>query len=410
LQYIVIYLMKLTHAIFTFLLASFHLPACAADNTPATFLRAGTFDVTVMDYFMSRTFHSDPNATAQAQAIGGKLLYKTPYAAGFAAGIGVYTAQKMPFSPKSTDGSNVLAPGQKSFSVLGLSYLNYKFGNTELTIYRQLIDTPFINPNDIRIAPVTYEAYTVRNTSLPGLKLTTSQITKIKEWTSTEFISLPKAAGYDINKSVTMLGAEYQFSDDLKTQLWNYQAYDFLNTSYFQFDKTWKRNDWNYSLSGQVMAQTDTGKAIAGRIKSAMGGIMLGAGTHGANAQVAYTQAANGTDMVNPFAGFPGYTSIMEEDCDLDGQKAWLLGFNYDFSGAGLPGLYAETDYTQAYIPSSDDKSFPTQHEINFIMRYSFADYWKGLSVTFKTAYVYHSQRLGDTDYYDYRLITAYRF
>lgn len=382
----------------------------ANENTAKAFLSSGTLHVTVMDYFMSRTYNSDPNITTQAQALGGRLEYQTPYAAGFAAGLGLYTAQKMPFSPASTSGSNVLAPGQKSFTALGQSYLKYRLGKTELTIYRQLIESPFINSNDTRIAPITYEAYTVRDTSLPGFKFTASQITGIKTQTSTKFISLPETAGYDSNKSVSMLGTEYQPHDTLKLQFWNYQAYDFLNTSYFQFDNTWKRNDWTYTLSGQAMGQTDTGNAIAGRIKSAMGGIMAGAGTHGATVQIAYTQAANGTDMVNPFASFPGYTSIMEEDCDLDGQKAWLLSFNYDFAAAGLPGLYAETDYTQAYVPSSDEKSFPTQHEINLILRYSFSNYWKGLSVTFKTATVKHSQRLDDMDYYDYRLITAYKF
>lgn len=393
------------------LLALFGSVAGAGEQSEGSeFIRQGALSGELRSYFMNRTFGGAVDSVQQANALGGRLLYETKPLRDFSLGLAFYTSQRMPFTPDTGGGTNLLAPDQKSFSVLGQSYLKYAKGNTTVKLFRQALDTPFMNQNDIKMVPVTYEAYTLDNKDIKGLKLTGSYITKVKLWNSDQFNTLPSAAGYDINRPVFMLGAVYTPAEDLTVQLWNYQLFDFFNTSYFLADKTLAVKDgWTYTLSGQAMAQTDTGDALSGQIKAAMFGILAGARTGGLLVNAGYTQAAHGTNFINPYASFPGYTSIMEEDCDLAGEHAWVAHADYDFSHAGAPGFIASVYHTQAYVAGGDFLS-PHQYENNLILRYSFGGRLDGLSVTGKAAYVTNSQSTGGVKYNDLRLITMYKF
>lgn len=402
-----------------FSLYSFVLPvlfaaaasASGAVSPGAGFIRQGAVSGDLRSYFMNRTFSGDFDSVQQANALGGRLLYETKAVRDFSVGLAFYTAQRMPFTPDDTEGTNLLGPDQTSFSVLGQSYLKYAKGNTTVKLFRQALDTPFMNQNDIKVIPVTYEAYTVENRDIKELKLMGSFVTGVKTWNSDHFDTLAYAGGGDnVNRPIVLLGAVYTPADDLTVQLWNYQLFDFFNTSYFQADKTLAVKDgWTYTLSGQAMAQTDTGNALSGQVKAAMFGILAGARTGGLLVNAGYTQAAHGTDFINPYASFPGYTSIMEEDCDLAGEHAWVAHADYDFSHAGAPGFIASVYHTQAYVAGGDFLS-PHQYENNLILRYSFSGKLDGLSVTGKAAYVTNSQSTGGVQYNDLRLITMYKF
>ncbi|MDD4005092.1 MAG: OprD family outer membrane porin [Elusimicrobiaceae bacterium] len=375
----------------------------------AQFIRSGSVAGELRSYFMNRTFRA--GSVQQANALGGNLTYETSAYQGLALGLALYTSQRLPFTPATACGTNLLGPGQESFAVLGQSYLKYRRGGTKLLLFRQEFNTPFMNRYDVKMVPVLYEAYTVENRSVAGLVLTGSFVTGIKTWNSTEFVSLPQAAGYTgVNRPAAMFGAVYSPGGSFSAQLWNYQVFDFLNTSYFQADRAFSPGpDWTFSLSAQAMGQTETGDAVAGRIKSAMFGVLGGARHGGLLFNAGYTQAAHGTNMVNPYASFPGYSSIMEEDCDLAGERAWVTHVDYDFSRAGAPGLLASYYHTQAFVAGGSFMS-PHQFENNFIVKYSFAGRMQGLSVTGKAAYVTNSQSTGGVNYTDLRFITSYKF
>ncbi len=373
------------------------------------FIRSGEVTGEIRSYFMNRTFRGTD--IQQANALGGNFNYRTRSWHGLELGLALYTTQRMPFTPDNTPGTGLLAPGQESFSVLGQSYIKYTLGATAFTLFRQELNTPFMNRYDAKMVPVLYEAYTVENNSVSGLALTGACITGIKTWTSDKFVSLPEAAGLSgINRPAVMLGAVYRPAGEFSVQLWNYQVFDFLNTSYFQTDYTFAQNgNWKFSLSAQAMAQTDTGDALGGRVKSAMFGALGGAQRGGLAIKAGYTQAAIGTDMVNPYASFPGYSSIMEEDCDLSGERAWVTMLDYDFPPTVADGLRISYYHTQAFVRGGDFMS-PHQFENNLITRYAFGGELRGLSVTGKAAYVTHSQSTGGANYTDLRLITAYKF
>ena len=398
--------MKLLRAFPLFLLCA----SCAcAEPLADTLRRNGTTDAQLRVMFMDRAFHDNTGNIQQSFAIGGRVVYETPAWSGVSIGAAGYTSQRLPFSPEDWEGTRMLAPGQKSFSVLGQSYLKYHSSAVDLTVYRQILDTPFLNPFDFRMVPVTYEAYTARLKPAENVQVLVSQVAAIKKWNDTQFHSLSDAAGYGGNNQLTMAGVVYAPPQGVNLQLWNYQAYNLMNTSYFQADLDWRRGDWRLTAGAQAFAQADTGKALAGKLHAAQAGVRFGMGRGPWNAGVALTRAAVGDDVLNPWGGYPGYTSIMEEDCDFSGETAWLLKFDYEFSAIGAPGLKTMLYYTQSYVTDSSWLS-PPQRESNINLRYEVPGKFKGLSLLVRQAFVTHSHSTNDLKYGDTRFILNYNF
>ena len=71
---------------------------------------------------------------------------------------GLHVAETL-WRPEDQDGTLLLEPGQEGYSVLGELYADIRIID-DLNLYagRKEFDTPFINRNDIRMTPNTFEA------------------------------------------------------------------------------------------------------------------------------------------------------------------------------------------------------------------------------------------------------------
>ena len=58
-----------------------------------------------------------------------------------------------------------------AYAILGELYLKVKFGNTELKIGRQELNTPFADMDDGGMVPNTFEALSVLNTDVENLEI-----------------------------------------------------------------------------------------------------------------------------------------------------------------------------------------------------------------------------------------------
>ena len=59
----------------------------------------------------------------------------------------VYTFQGLDvFTDPDHDGASLLAPGQRSYTVLGQAFLKARIRETTFKAYRQSLDTPLLNP------------------------------------------------------------------------------------------------------------------------------------------------------------------------------------------------------------------------------------------------------------------------
>ena len=79
------------------------------------------------------------------------------------------TRRRSSTGPDDKDGTKLLAPGQEQITVLGEAFGAIRVLGQTVTGYRQLINRPFINPQDSRMMPNTFEAYTLTGHGGRGL-------------------------------------------------------------------------------------------------------------------------------------------------------------------------------------------------------------------------------------------------
>src|SRR5256714_9217692 len=109
-----------------------------------------------------RTFYFDRSdftgAEKQAWAIGGWVGFKTGYFLDHIAfGATLYTSNPI-YAPDDRDGTTLLAPGQNGYTILGEFYAELRIvKDVGITVGAKGYDTPFINRNDTRMTPNTFD-------------------------------------------------------------------------------------------------------------------------------------------------------------------------------------------------------------------------------------------------------------
>ena len=111
----------------------------------------------------------------------------------FQFGVVGYTSQKL-YGPAGKGGTLLLQPDQSSIYRAGRSLGRLRVAGQTITGYRQLIDRPFINPQDTREIPNTFEAYTLTGAS-GALSYTGGYMTKMKTRASEDFLWASQVAG-----------------------------------------------------------------------------------------------------------------------------------------------------------------------------------------------------------------------
>ena len=129
----------------------------------------------------------------EAWTLGGSLAYQSGWLAHiFRLGVEGFGSQKL-YAPPSRDGTLLLLPGQESYAALG-RYGEVKYAKYTATLYRQYIDTPYVNQQDNRMTPNTFEAYRI-NGKYDWVQFAAAYIAAIKPRNDNEFISMSEQAG-----------------------------------------------------------------------------------------------------------------------------------------------------------------------------------------------------------------------
>jgi hypothetical protein len=94
----------------------------------------------------------------EAWAAGGWLEYQSGWLCDL---LGVsatlYTSQPL-YAPEDRDGTKLLGTGQDGYTVLGQLYGRIKlYDRNEFRFFRQAYDNPYVNKNDSRMTPNTFE-------------------------------------------------------------------------------------------------------------------------------------------------------------------------------------------------------------------------------------------------------------
>jgi hypothetical protein len=334
-------------------------------------IQAALFDdATITLHLRSYLFDQSNNEgyDPAAWALGGWAGYQTGWIGDMLQfGLVAYTSQPL-WAPEDRPGSLLLLPDQEGFSVLGQAYAALRYDDQLLTIGRQLVDQPEINPHDNRMVPITYEGVSLGG-DVDVFSYYAAFLTATKTRGSDQFDNLAAVAGVDQNEPMYLGGLAFSPDGGIKARTSLYVVPDILLSSYS--DGQWSRQFDSYSvtLSGQFMIQTGIGgELLTGPdFTPWVAGIKADVSRGGLTLTAGYTANGSDDDWQSPYGMWPGYTNMMVGVFDRAGEHAVLLGAAFDLAHAGLDGLKLGT---LAALDTHVGQDLAMWNEYDFIASY----------------------------------------
>jgi len=150
--------------------------------------------------------------------------------------------------------------------VLGEAYLDLKWETLDLTMGLQLLDLPYLNTNDVRMTPNSFEAYSLLYTGLENVELGLGYIHQFRFRNSTNYISMSEQAGAkDSNEGMFAAGFHYDVTDNFNIGVINLYTADIYNNFYLETNETRSVFDWfTVNVAFQFTSQDSVGDELVG--------------------------------------------------------------------------------------------------------------------------------------------------
>lgn len=374
------------------------------------FFRDTDLKVRLRTFYFNR--QNDNDTASEAWALGGWMQYTSGWLLDtFAIGSTYYTSWPL-YTPDGREGTLLLTPDHDAIGVFGEAWAALRYKEYALLKgYRQKIDDGYVNSQDNRMVPNTFEAVTVSGT-FDWLRYDVGYLWKIKPRDSNDFISMSRQAGAPGgDEGLILTSLALTPIKDLLIFAGNYHARDVFNTL---FTKTEYTHSFSPDLKLQVGVQFTDQRSVGDERVGDFTTWNVGAGARllykGWSVGAATHFTGDEASIASPWGSWPGYLSLMVTDFDRANEKAFGVGTKYDFGGALLPfkvpGLSLQLLYAQGRDREdpATGSSLPTTHEGNLDVIYNVPQV-KGLSLRFRNAYV---GRGNGSVLRDYRIIINY--
>jgi hypothetical protein len=389
------------------------------DSTP--FLRDTALDLNFRSFYMKRSNYNYDGSVNEAWAMGGALTYTSGWLFDrFNIGAALYTSQPV-YAPERRDGTTLLAPGQKGYTVLGQLYGRVRlFDGTFLNLYRYAeFNSPYLSKNDTRMTPYSFEGYTVVGNlggkeSASRLVYGGGYILKIKDKTTESFEWMSEKAGSEAKRGVAAFGGRYS-RGAFSLGAIDYYCDDIINIGYAETGYTLKlENGIGTRFAAQYSNQRSVGSSLltGGYFSTSQAGIKTDVSFRSGIITIAYTSVARGYDIQNPWSGNPGYTSSMISNYKNAGTKAITTRLSYDFTRIGLKGVAAYIQFAHGWgmVDKTTKAAKPNENEFDADLQWRPTwRYLQGLWV--RGRYGIAHQYEGPREYiHDCRMIVNYDF
>jgi hypothetical protein len=230
----------------------------ALEDLPA-FLSDTELAVDFRTYYFRRRFAN--NQDAEAWAIGGALSYRSGWLLDrLQLGATLFTSQKL-YGPKDRDGTRLLRPGQRSYTVVGESFIRLRERDHELTVYRHRLALPYVNGNDGRMTPNTFEGVTLIGRHA-HVAYAGGHLLQMKRRNDDHFVSFSEVAGVPGASSNGLSFASVRIKplENLSVGAINHFVKDTLNVAYTEIEWFQKVHDrWELRLGSQFTHQRSVG-------------------------------------------------------------------------------------------------------------------------------------------------------
>jgi hypothetical protein len=324
-----------------------------AQHSTEPFLRDSVFSLEPRFYYR---YLDNANGVQEAFAGGGALILTSGWWRDvLQLGIGGYTTQPLA-TGRDPGGTDLLRPSGDGFSVLGQVWGKLRAGPATATLFRQEMELPFINGDDSRMIPNTFEAYRLDIKQSDIFRFGVAYVTREKSRTSAEFRPMSEVAGVPgVDRGTSVVGFLLGAKDATYIGAVNELTWDLLNIAYVEASKTWKLSD-DFQLRGelQFIDQRSVGDDLLGGFATQLYGASLIASYRSAVLSVAFTGTADDSKILKPFGGVPAFNSLMISDFDEAGENSGRVGLSYDFARIGLTGVKAFANYAYGELPANE--------------------------------------------------------
>ena len=357
------------------------------------FLRNTTVNLHLRTFYFNRENSND--TFNEAWAGGGWLEYRSGWLLDtFRTGAIFYTSQPL-YAPADRDGTRLLAPGQEPINTLGQAYAQLRYQDyVLLTGYRQSVNQGYVNPNDSRMVPNTFEGVSLTGTLGP-IGYYAGYLTAMKPRDSNDFVNMAEVAGVaHENRGLALASLTFAPMKGLELYLANYITPDVYNTAYANAEY---KHDFTDEVGGwfgiQLTDQRSVGSDFLGSFKTWNVGARAQLNWRGLSFIAAMSATGEEAALSTPYGSWPGYLGLIEFDFDRANEKAWGVGISYDWGGrvipgARVPGLSMLLFYAEGYDANdpATGASLPNRREgdLDVIWRARFV---KGLQFRFRNAY-----------------------
>jgi hypothetical protein len=327
-------------------------------------------------YYFNRTRPDDTKN--EAWAFGGWITYQSGLLLDtFSMGASLYGSAPL-YAPDDRDGTLLLKPGQEGYYVPAEAWgaLRYK-DYAVLTGYRQRVEQSYINSQDNRMTPNTFQGVTLGG-KIDWIQYLAGYLWKIKPRNSDEFISMSEQAGAaNSDDGVGLVGVRLTPLQGLRFDVTNQYGVNTFNTFYLEADYLRPLSpDWKLRVGTQFTDQRAVGDALVRAADKYWVTNHGGVRVQGIYQQLTLTGAfsitGSGNTMQSPWGTFPGYMSMIDQDFNRAREKAVLIGAAYDFSTVLARGLAANMNFGWGWdaINPSTKRKAPNQAEYDTTVDY----------------------------------------
>ena len=153
-------------------------------------------------YYFDRQNSDRPDG--EAWTYGGALAYRSGWLFDtFALGAEGYTSQPITGENEKLTG---LLEGNDGYAELGQAYGEFRYREQYLSVFRRRLDLPYVNAQDSRMTPTTFEAYTLRGKVPGSLDYVAGHVAKIKPRNEDQFLTMTERAGATGSEGLNMAG------------------------------------------------------------------------------------------------------------------------------------------------------------------------------------------------------------
>lgn len=278
---------------------------------------------------------SSDGRDAYAWTAGGKFAFRSGWwRETLQIGAGLYTSFPLVADdPEALTG--LLREGERGFAVLGEGYLRARWRDVEATLYRHELDLPYVNRNDSRMAPNSFEGLTAKGIArgvpwVNRVDWVAGYLTDMRPRNEDGFISMSEQAGAEgTDEGMLLVGVQFRPAKNLALGGYNYWVNDTLNIGYAEADYLWKLNaDWAMRFQGQLTHQASVGDEFLGPFQTWVAGGRVATSFRGITGWLVFSRTDDEERIRSPYGSYPGYTSLMQSDFDRAGERAWAVGLS----------------------------------------------------------------------------------